>query len=116
MEVDAPPHRITRIRRFIGPNREVTFFHGHLHSLPEINQVAHFLLVDFFDHRTDFDPGIVGTGIPDHFKNRDAFGTLELQFPLNFFINRADCDPEFLTELDHFLHRHLSRADPWGQQ
>jgi hypothetical protein len=108
MKIDAPPDRIAGVRRFIGPDGEITLLHGGLDGLPEIDQVADFFLVDFFNHRSHLDPGIVRPGIADHFKNGDAFSPLQLQFFLNLFINLADRNPEFFPELNGFLRRHLA--------
>jgi len=49
MEVHAPSDWIAGVGRLIGADRKIAFFHCDLDRPSEIEQVADFLLVDFFN-------------------------------------------------------------------
>ena len=101
------PDRIAGICRFIGSDREITFFERGLDGFSEIDRGAD-LLIDFLDDQPHLNACIVCPRIADHFKHRHAFRPVQLQFFSNLFVDLADRNPEIFSESNSFLRRHLA--------
>jgi len=108
VKIHTPTDGIAGIRRLIGSDREITFRHRAFQCLAEVEQISDFLLVDFLDHRSNLDAGIIGSRVSDHFEHRHAFGFLEIQFLLYVSVHFSDGDAEFLSQTHRFILRHAA--------